>query len=160
MSDKRYGVSVETWAGQTAGAEHYYGEVWTDDREEGPMRYRLIQPMTAKMAARLNEKDRQGGLSGTLNKEGMWSRYFETEQDVIDAGVRFIRTIYGYTGRIELGLLPGSGGLALPTPGLAKGRRIECGHCKGTGREDNRCAPKGYVVCLECEEVGFMVVPV
>lgn len=100
------GIATRTWRGMGGMglALHHYGKIWCRDEYWNHMDGEDIQRvLDADGAAELNKKDNEFSFLGSFNlKRGDKTNRFNTEDDVIRAGIRLLRS-YGYEGPIELG---------------------------------------------------------
>lgn len=77
-------------------AEHYYGKIWwrSKDSKTGVETHELQQPMSSKMAAYLNKKD-ESFHSRHGYKKGDLTNRFDTEEQVVKAGIEFLLNKFG-----------------------------------------------------------------
>ena len=85
----RYGISILTYMGTVAGAQHYYGWAWRYDGDEID-RTDLHHPLSSDEVKHFNKLDRQMGQAPYW-QPGYKCNRFLMEEDVVKAGVAKIR---------------------------------------------------------------------
>ena len=83
------------------GAEHYYGEVWWEYKRAATEKEKLTQPLSSKDAAYLNKKDDCGSFC--RYKRGDLTERFDTKDQTIKAGIKFLTEKFGHDIVIEEG---------------------------------------------------------
>ena len=91
----RYGVHITTW-----GMTHYYGVAWKydgtkEERSERVEKTDLEKTIGESDAKYLNRIDETMLTPGFRWKPGMKTNRFNSEQEVIDFGVSYLRQKYG-----------------------------------------------------------------
>lgn len=89
----RFGIEISSFMFCGAmGAEHYYGEVWWEYKRSGSEKEKLTKPMSTKLATYLNKKDESWGAR---YKRGDLTERFDTKNEVIKAGIKFLTEKFG-----------------------------------------------------------------
>lgn len=85
---KTFILEITTWAGVSLGAEHYYGCIKDTSGDNRLKDEKVMKPLTAHEAAKLNKKDHY--MSGS-NKPGDLDPRFETREQVIKWALKWFR---------------------------------------------------------------------
>lgn len=91
----RYGIRITSFRGGAPDAIHFYGEAWRYDGDTVE-RGDLERELGDASAERLNKHDNRGAPALAFRwKSGMKTNRFDSEDDVITAGMSYLVDRYG-----------------------------------------------------------------